>query len=180
MSLAEWWTAVFTYHQASIKPDVAMMFAKDIFEYSQQELDRAWGAWRSTNRRAPVPSDIIGLINPPYTIDEVTNIVVDAIWTALFWRNWNGDSRDYVYEWLGDSWSGDAAREVIEASGGWNRLWLTAGKEKATFFKKELREMAKPRVANISRDNPGLYLKRPKPSQELRLLDNHAPGEKDE
>jgi len=156
------------------------MYARDVFEYSQQELDRAWGSWRASNRRAPAPSDIIGMINPPYTIDEVTDIVVDAIMIALNHSGWNGDHENYVFEWFGPSWSADVARDAVTSSGGWRKLWLTAGKEKATFFKKDLKEMVKVRVSSVARENPERYLKRQRPTQQLEMLKNKAPGRSNE
>lgn len=157
---AKWWTGVYEYHQQEIAAHVVLAYAKDTNGYSRQDLDRVWHLWRSENKRAPMPSDLLKKLRP--SNDEYAQGVVDCLWQAVHHNRWprkfcktfgNIVDLDAVYEFVGN-----VGQAVIEKSGGFRKMQLSAPDLKESFVKRDWKATALAVMASMERGETQLSL----------------------
>jgi len=126
-ALAKWWSGVYQYHQVALQPANALAYARDVLNYSNDELNGSWVKYRDENRRAPMPCDLKALMDRRVSIEDQAQYMAQTLFQCVSYYSKRAQSyEDAAHKWI-DQHVGRLGWVVVQQLGGWYDLWNRSG-----------------------------------------------------
>lgn len=157
---AQWWVKTWAGHHTELKTPVALVYAQETMHMTEAQLKHAASEWMRSNRKAPMPSDLIAIVS--ITDEQIADRVGPAIWRALNYRGWptrknnmnfNVPDEKAVYEWLGN-----VGAAVVQRKGGFHKMLDNLGDYDEHWSPKNWTEDAKIVIQDVRAGRENLAL----------------------
>lgn len=123
--------------QITITKDSLVLFAKMLDKYEPNRVEWAISDYtkNATFPRFPLPSELLNRINPVRLVEDESNEIVAAIFSAI--RRYGGKFNTRAAQ----HYLGETAWKVVEGFGGWERI-CTCDESNANTMRAQLRNHA--------------------------------------
>lgn len=130
------------YYGQTIRPEVLLMYVDDFSDYNTQRVIEAYKAYRKNpkNTRAPLPSQIISILNPEINDDaqavSIAARVIESV-SKFGWCN-SQDAKNHI---------GEIGWRAVTAFGGWQYVCENLGTEiQLSTFNAQIRDITKAEI----------------------------------
>lgn len=118
-----WWAGVYEYHKEPISPPQSEAYARDVVQYTGDQLNQAWLIWRTQSMKAPMPLNLIEIIGKKMAIEDQAQLYAgNLMYCVSFYEKYSTCYPDAAEKWIKEH-IGDIGLRVVQQLGGWKNIW---------------------------------------------------------